>query len=69
MTLYDSETGERIGPATTEQEQASLAAPNPEGHILIAADGRVVEQGTWDADQSDTRKCYVQMTNIEPTDV
>lgn len=57
-TLYDFETGEPIGPATTFQTAASFMA-GPEGHILIDADGDVVEPGTWAAQQPGTRKVYV----------
>lgn len=56
---YASETGAEIGPATAEQYAASIKAGD-EGHILIDADGDVVEPGTWAAQQPGVRKVYVQ---------
>lgn len=56
--LIDSETGCHIGAATPAQIEASDNA-GPEGHILIGADGDVVQPGTWAANQPGTRKVYV----------
>lgn len=53
--LFDSESNERIGPATATQYAASIQAGDF-GHILIDDDGNVV------ADQersSNTHKVYV----------
>lgn len=41
--LYDSNTAEKIGVATPEQVEASLAAGDT-GHIAIDSRGRIVEQ-------------------------
>jgi len=45
--LYDSDTGEEIGPATDEQVEASdeSEAKGENGHILIDSDGDVVPAG------------------------
>lgn len=56
--LFDSDTAELIGPATEAQIAASLAAGET-GHILIDADGDVIEPGTWAAQQPGVRKVYV----------
>ena len=56
--LYDAETAERIGNATDAQVAASVAA-KPDGIILIDADGDVVINGTWAAQQPGVRKAYV----------
>lgn len=56
--LYDADTAERIGQATSEQTEASLAA-GPEGIITIDADGDVVEPGSWAAQQDGARRVYV----------
>ena len=57
-TLHDADTADKIGPATVEQTEASLAAGDT-GVILIDADGDVIEPGTWAAQQPGTRKVYV----------
>lgn len=56
--LHDSDTTEVIGVATAEQIEASHRTV--EGHILVDADGDVVEPGTWAAQQPGVRRCYVQ---------
>lgn len=56
--LYDIETGEKIGPATQDQIDASLAAGD-EGGIVIDSDGDVVDDGSWGAQQPGSRKVYV----------
>lgn len=56
-SLYDSDTAELIGPATTAQIEASMATD--EGHILIDSDGDVVTDGTWAAQQPGVRRVYV----------
>lgn len=56
-TLHDSDTGEMLGPATNAQVDASLA--ELDGHILIDADGDVVLEGTWPAQQPGVRRVYV----------
>jgi hypothetical protein len=43
MNLYDSETNEKIGVATSDQIEASLAAGDT-GVITIDADGDVVRE-------------------------
>lgn len=57
-TLMDAETDELIGPATPAQIEASLAAGDT-GMILIDADGDVIEQSSWDADQPGVRTVWV----------
>lgn len=56
-SLHDGDTGELIGPATDAQVAASLA--ELDGHFLIDADGDVVYDGTWPAQQPGIRKVYV----------
>lgn len=57
--VLDSDTNEVIlTTATPEQWWASQA--NDEGHILIDAQGRVVVEGTWAAQQPGVRKVYVR---------
>jgi hypothetical protein len=55
--LHDSETNEVLGDATNEQITHSLSTV--EGHILVDADGNVVQPGTWAAQQPGVRKVYV----------
>lgn len=57
-SLFDADTAERIGDATDAQVAASLAA-KPDGGILIDADGDVVIDGTWPAQQPGVRRVYV----------
>lgn len=57
--LYDAETNEPIGPATSEQIAASLSA-KPTGGILVDRDGDVVEEGSWAAQQPGVRTVYVR---------
>jgi hypothetical protein len=57
-TLFDGDTAEAIGPATTAQAEASFAA-GVEGFILVDADGDVVTDGSWAATQPGVRKVYV----------
>jgi hypothetical protein len=56
--LFDAETSREIGPATYRQSQASATAGDT-GIILIDADGDVVIDGTWEAQQPGVRKVYV----------
>lgn len=55
--LYDYDTSERIGTATPEQIAACDAAGEA-GAILIDADGDVIAQGSWDAQQPGVRTVY-----------
>ncbi len=56
--VLDSDTNQVIWTtATLEQWWASQATD--EGHILVDADGRVVQPGTWEAQQPGVRKVYV----------
>jgi hypothetical protein len=55
--LYDYATGDDLGPATTEQIEASLAAGD-DGAILIDADGDFVKPGSWGAQQPGTRPVF-----------
>jgi len=55
--LRDSDTDEAIWSATPAQWWASQATV--EGYIVVDADGSVVTDGTWDAQQPGVRKCYV----------
>ena len=57
MHLHDSNTTDVIGVATAEQIEASHRTG--EGHILVDADGDVVDPGTWAAQQPGVRRCYV----------
>jgi len=59
MNLYD-ENGNVIGPATAEQIAASNASDDAghNGGILIDADGDVIKDGSWDAQQPGVRKVY-----------
>ncbi len=56
--LRDFDTCELIGTATAEQIEASDAS-NYSGVILIDADGDVVADGTWAAQQPGVRQAYV----------
>jgi len=58
QTLMDADTAEPIGPATDEQISASMAAGET-GIILIGADGSVVVDGSWDAQQPGVRRVCV----------
>lgn len=55
--LIDGETNETIGRATAEQIEASFATDA--GWILVNADGDLVADGSWDAQQPGIRKAYV----------
>lgn len=57
--LCDSDTGEDLGPATSQQAEAS--ARTVEGHILIDTDGDIVEPGSWASQQPGVRRVYVAM--------
>lgn len=56
--LFDYATGDKIGPATPEQIAASLDAGDT-GAILIDADGTVIADGSWEAQQPGVRTVYV----------
>lgn len=58
--LYDADTAEPIGPATTEQHEASDRSDEKGEHgvILIEAEGNVCPAGSWDAQQPGTRRVY-----------
>jgi hypothetical protein len=56
--LFDSYAGTLIGPATAEQIAASLAIDGL-GHILINPAGEVVDDGSWESQQTGVRKVYV----------
>lgn len=56
--LLDYNTGDKISPATPEQIEASLAAGDT-GAILVDADGNVVADGSWEAQQSGVRTAYI----------
>ena len=59
--LYDYATAEKIGPATDEQIEASYdEAAGHAGANMIDADGNVVEDGAWAAQQPGVRTVYVQ---------
>lgn len=60
--LFDSRTGEKIGPATADQIDESLGAAEVDGGfggILIDADGNVIADGTWAAQQPGVRAVFV----------
>lgn len=57
-SLYVADTGQWLGEATDAQVAASVAA-KPDGIILIDADGDVVIDGTWAAQQPGVRKVHV----------
>ena len=57
-TLFNADTTDEIGPATAAQIEASLAAGDT-GLILIDADGNVIHEGSWEAQQPGARKAYV----------
>lgn len=58
--LFDLATGDKIGPATADQIEASFSDDAGEtGAILIDADGDVVVDGTWEAQQPGVRAVYV----------
>lgn len=56
--LFAAETDRLIGPATPAQITASLDADET-GWILIDADGEVVHDGSWSAQQTGVRTVYV----------
>jgi hypothetical protein len=56
--LFAAETDRLIGPATPAQITASLDADET-GWILIDADGDVVHDGSWSAQQTGVRTVYV----------
>ena len=56
--LRDGDTDASIRPATAAEIVQSLATA--EGGILIDADGDVVQDGTWAAQQPGVRKVYVR---------
>jgi len=56
--VLDSDTGELVWSSATPQQWWASQATD-EGHILIDADGDVVDPGTWAAQQPGTRRCYV----------
>ena len=56
--LFDANTADKIGPATPEQIEASLAAGDT-GTILVDADGNVVADGSWEHQQPGVRTAYV----------
>ena len=56
--LFDSESSDRIGPATAEQHDASIFAGEA-GHVLIDISGVVVREDSWEARQPGTRKVFV----------
>ena len=56
--LYEYNTSDKIGPATSDQIEASLAAGDT-GTILVDADGNVVADGSWEAQQSGVRTAYI----------
>jgi hypothetical protein len=58
--LMDADTGDKIGAATPAQIEASLAAGDT-GIILIDADGDVVDDGTWAAQQPGVRRVWVAL--------
>ena len=63
--LRDSDSGEDLGPATSQQARES--ARTVEGHILVDADGHVVEPGSWAAQQPGIRRVWVSMA-AEPAE-
>lgn len=70
-TLYDAETGESLGPATSAQIEASTAACEGCGIILISADGDVVRDYTWHSRQPGVREVYTSCQyhgSMKPTD-
>lgn len=56
--LHDYATADKISPATPEQIEASLSAGDT-GTILVDADGNVVADGSWEAQQPRVRTAYV----------
>jgi hypothetical protein len=58
--LRTADTDEVIGEATPAQIEASLAAGDT-GIILIDADGDVIDDGTWAAQQPGVRRVWVAL--------